>query len=106
MNTNIYNDLIYELPTDKIEPSQDELKIVNNLFKKNKKFMTRIANELKDPLLVGILYIIFSFSKIDELIQKFIPITNNSPYILLLIKTGILMIIYWFVKHFYLSRTD
>jgi hypothetical protein len=98
------DDVIRQLPVDKTNPTHEELQIVNTLFKKHEGDINNIFNEAKDAVLVGIIYILFSLPQLDEYIKKFLPITNKSPYFLVLIKALSAIILYWVVKHFYLSR--
>ena len=98
------SDNISDLPVDKIQPSNDELEVVNTLFKNHNKTMINIFNELKETLLIGILFIIFTLPQGDALINKFIPITQTSIYILTLIKMILVMVLYWIIKYFYLSK--
>ena len=104
MSTVTYNDSINDLPTDKVDPTENELKIVNNIFKKNKKMMNRIVEELQDPFIIGILFVLFSLEQVNSIIIKFFPAAQNSFYILIGIKALAFMILYWIIKHFYLSR--
>jgi hypothetical protein len=103
-NSQKNSDNISELPIDKIQPSGDELEIVNTLFKNHNKTMMNIFNEIKDTLLIGLLFIVFTLPQLDVLLNKFIPITQTSVYILTIIKMTMVMILYWIIKYFYLSR--
>lgn len=98
------SDLISDLPVDKNEPTKTEIQIVDTIFKKHKKTMNSIFSEAKESIIVGILFVIFSIPAVDSLIKRFIPAANNSTYILLLIKILFIMILFWVLKHFYLSR--
>ena len=91
-NTKNY-DLISELPVDKKEPSTTELQIVNTLFTKHKKTMNSIFSEAKESLIVGILFVIFTIPFVDSMIRKVLPITDRLPWVLLLIKILIVMIL-------------
>jgi hypothetical protein len=104
METQKKSDILEQLPVDKINPTPDEINIMNTLFTQHKKEVSVIFTELKDCLIIAILFILFSIPQLDDLIKKFIPITRTSFYILLLIKVAILIIIYWFIKHFYLAK--
>ncbi len=104
METQKKSDILEQLPVDKIDPTTEEMHIMNTLFTQHKKEVNVIFNELKDCLIVAILFIILSIPQIDDIIKKFIPITRTSFYILLLIKVAVLIIIYWFLKHFYLAK--
>lgn len=96
-------DLIALLPTDDSAPSEEDLRLVNTLFKKNNTFLDKMAIELKDLLILGSLYIIFSLEFTDKLISK-IPIAAKSPYILIGIKTLLIMVFFWIIKHFQFAR--
>lgn len=96
-------DDINSLPTDQLAASEEDLRLVDTLFKKNDKTLRKLAVEFKDLFIIGILYIIFSLPQTDTLIQK-IPIAANSPYILVGIKTLAFMILFWIIKYFQLSR--
>ena len=95
-------DLIINLPSDTIPPSSEELKIVESMFVDKK--TDYIHNHFKDPMVVGLLYVILSLPVVDKVINNFAPLTLESEYILLCIKTIVLMITYWLIKNFYLSR--
>ena len=101
------SDLIKDLPTDKVEPSTDELQMMDILFKNaNTPGMNNLFKEIKDSLIVGILFILLSIPQIDTLLNKYIPITQTSPYILILIKAIFIIGLYWLIKHFYLAKKN
>jgi hypothetical protein len=100
------SDLLTDLPSDKIQPSHEELQLVNMLFKQHNSTMYLIFNEAKEALFVGILFILFSIPQLDDLIKKFIPIANNSIYFLIIIKALLLMLLFWLIKHFYLAKKN
>lgn len=97
-------DAIAQLPVDKNPPSQNELQIIDTLFKNNRPAVNTIVEEFKDSMFVGLIVILFSIPQIDSLIQRVLPITTKSIYILYLIKAIFAAAIFWLVKHFYLSR--
>ena len=96
-------DFISELPTDKNKPSDNEYRIINTLFKE-KNTINIIFKEMQDSFIVGILFVIFSLPMLDSLIIKFIPVAEKSIYVLLCIKVLSIMLFFWVIKHFYLSR--
>jgi hypothetical protein len=98
------SDLLSSLPTDKSPPTNDEIQAINLIFKQNKTSIGVIFSELKESLLVGILFILFCIPQIDDLIKRFIPITQNSVYILILLKSILVMCLFWILKHFYLAK--
>ena len=98
-------DLIKDLPVDKVQPSPEELQMMDMLFKNaSSPGMNNLFKEIKEALIVGILFILFSIPQIDSLINNFIPVTQNSIYILILIKALFVMGLYWIVKHLYLAK--
>jgi hypothetical protein len=100
------SDQIAQLPADHTQPSHNELQIVNTLFKENKSTMDVLALEAKDSVIIGALFVVFSLPQVDELLHRFIPLTSNSPYASVFIKALCFMVLYWFIKHFYLSRQN
>ena len=96
-------DVLSTLPTDKIPPTQSELQILNTLFN-HKKEINNILTEAKEAIIVGIIFLLFSIPQLDSFIQKFIPITEKSTYILLLIKILFVIVLFWVIKHFYLIK--
>jgi uncharacterized membrane protein len=98
------SDLISDLPVDKNEPTKTEIQIVDTIFTKHKKTINTLFSEAKESIIVGILFLIFSIPTVDVIIKRIIPVTNNSTYILLLIKILFVMVLFWVLKHFYLSR--
>jgi len=99
-------DLISVLPTNQYQPSHNELRIVDTLFKQHGGTMNKIVNEAKDSVFIGILFIILSMPQVDESVKKLVPMAQNSPYILILVKALILIVAFWLIKNFWLSRKD
>lgn len=97
-------DPITQLPVDQHPPNNNEVQIIDTLFKQHRSSMDVIAEEAKDSLIVAILIIVLSFPQIDSLLARVLPITETSPYIKVLIKGLIGAVLYWLIKHFYLSR--
>ena len=97
-------DSIDTLPTDQTVPSHNEIQIMDTLFQQQQSTMERIFTHSKDILLAGILFAILSLQPIDELVQKLIPITQKSSYILIMVKGIAFMVIYFVLKYQYLVR--
>ncbi len=102
----LYSDDIESLPLDNVYvPSQNEKQIIDSLFGvQDKSVISKITDELKDLFMIAILFVLFSMKNVDELIHKFVPASQNSVYILLLIKTLGFVVLFWISKNFYLSR--
>lgn len=97
-------DIISDLPADETQPSHNEIRIVNALFKEHNNTLTAILKEGQDAILVALLFIILSFPQIDDMIKRFLPVTEKSEYFLIGFKALIIMILFWIVKHYYLAR--
>lgn len=102
---NNIGDDINKLPVDKLEPSAPEIQVINTLFEKNKSTINKIFEEGKDLIILGIIFILISLPKCDEIIKRFMPIANNNHF-LILIKAVIIMVVYWVVKFSYLSKNN
>jgi hypothetical protein len=99
-------DVLSNLPSDKTQPSRNELHIVDTLFKEHGKGIKAMVNESKDAVLVGLLFVVFSLPMVDDLIKRFVTPAQNSPYILVGVKAVMVMVAYWIVKHFYLAKKE
>lgn len=97
-------DHITQLPVDQAPPTSNEIQIINTLFKKHRGAMDVVFEESKESIFVAILVILFSLPSVDVLIKRFLPISEKSPYIFVVIKGLMSMAIFWIIKHFYLSR--
>ena len=99
-------DPIVQLPTDNTQPNQEELTIVNSLFKKHSNTIETVANEMKDSIIAGILFIVLSLPQVDELIKSLLTFTNSSPIILTIVKALIFIVLFYFIKNYALSKTN
>uniref|UniRef100_A0A6C0LV51 Uncharacterized protein n=1 Tax=viral metagenome TaxID=1070528 RepID=A0A6C0LV51_9ZZZZ len=99
-------DPIQNLQIDNSQATQNEIHIVDTLFTKNAGIMDKLAVEATDCIIIGVIFIVFSLPQTNNLIKKILPVSANSPYILIGIKTLAVMISYWLIKHFYLSRRE
>lgn len=100
------HDLIIDLPTDDDESVivENELQILNMVFKENPSTFKSIFKEFYESLIVAILFIIFSLPYIDNVVNSIIPISNNY-YFLIGIKSIMVMILFWIIKNFNYSRS-
>jgi len=98
-------DNIASLPTDASPPNPSEVQVLDALFKENKSTVQRFLDGTKDVILAGLLFALFFLPQIDDLIKKFFPSSIKSDYILLFIRTCLFMLVYFFLKNFYLVRS-
>lgn len=97
-------DSIDSLPVDKTEPTHPELQIVETLFKHQHTTIQKLLIGIQDILLLGLLFVLFSFPQLDEMITKLFPSSSKSPYILIGIRTIGFMLSYFILKNLYLVR--
>ena len=86
-------DNIYQLPVDEQPVTDHDTQIINTVFRKERSSIQALASELKEPLIIGILFILLSSSKSDDLVKKVIPYANNSHVGLIIIKTLVFMLL-------------
>jgi hypothetical protein len=101
MNTT--GDLIKNLPTDNNEPNHKELYYVNTIFEKEKVNIKKIFYELKEVIMVSLLFVLLSISYIDVLIKKIYPKAGNTM-ILISIKAVIFAVVFYLLKNLHVLR--
>lgn len=107
MSPNLGNggDNIDSLPTDQHVPSHGEVKMVETLFKEHHSTIQKMLTGAKEFVFLFILFVIFCLPQLDNIIHKFVSITE-SPYILAVIKGVLFVIIYFLIKNLYLARKN
>ena len=100
---NSVGDNIDSLPTDQTVPSHNEIQMVETIFKKKLTTMQKILSGVKEFVLLLVLFIVFSLPQLDSILRKLISMTE-SPYILILIKGILFVIVYFLIKNLYLAR--
>lgn len=98
-------DHIDKLPIDNSSPTPQEIQIIDTLFKKEGKTISKILEELKDIIYLAILFIVFSLPQFDNIIMNLIKTTQNSIYILIFIKAIIFIFTWYFIKNLKFVRT-
>jgi len=95
--THIKNyDVINELPSDENPVSDNEMKIVNMLFKE--KIKSKTTKDIFEVVVVGFLFVLISLPCFDSLFQ----IENTN--IILLIKTVLIMFLFWIIRYVELKK--
>jgi hypothetical protein len=97
-------DHIDKLPVDQNPVSHQEAQIVETLFKENKNEIKTTFEELKDSLMVGILFLVLSLPQTERLIQSFLPSTQNV-YILIAIKTVVFVFFLYIIQNIVFAKT-
>ncbi len=97
-------DSILSLPVDDIEPTESEMRVVDSLFKKQRKTFMTLFEGSQDILVVGGIFFVFSLPQVNDILEKLIPSTKESVWMKLFIKTLLVMLAYFLLKNFHLSR--
>ena len=98
-------DYIENLPTDKTKPSEEQINLVNNIFKKNCSTMDRLASEFKEGMVIAILFVVFSLPQVDGIIQRFVPSADNVM-VLTGVKAVIVVLLFYFIRNFHLAKRN
>ena len=99
---NIQGDSIENLPVDN---SQYNKELANVLFKE-KETINNVFNELKESLIIAVLFVVFCSKNVDDLIIKFYPPAGNNQTTLILIKCVAVIFFFYIFKNFRLSRNS
>lgn len=98
-------DFIHGLPIVDIQPSEEEIKIANTIFKA-KNVALNMQNDIKEVFLIAVLFVIFSSPQINNLILRFLPTLEKFPYAITGVKIVLIIILFWIVKNFALARKN
>lgn len=93
------SDLLQNLPTDDSIVNSNELHIINNLFTNETESVNKIVMELRESILGGVLFGLLSLPQVDFIIQKFVPLSRNSPVVLLCVKIVLFIFIFYLLKN-------
>ena len=98
-------DLIDKLPIDNTPIDTNEMLIIEDVFKpENVNKIVNVAYNTRDILIAGIVFLIVSLPIFQSILIKLIPITKNSDYIGIAIKTSAFMVLLFFINNFYLIK--
>jgi len=107
MNTNIptmvVGDSIDSLPTDESPPTETEVQMVENLFKKQHTAFQRFLTNSKKYVVILMLFIAFTLPLIDPLIGKYIN-TQETPYLTIFVKGLLFTFIYFVFENIHLVK--
>jgi hypothetical protein len=99
------HDMILGLPITNIQPTQEELKIADTIFK-TKSVAMNMQNDLKEIIVIVILFVIFSLPQTEVIISRLLPALKNFPYMITVVKVLLVVIFFWLIKNFSLSRSS
>jgi hypothetical protein len=101
MNFSTQGDTLDSLPTDKVEPNNAEMKILNRLFN-DEEFSEGGNDRFREVMLVSMVFFIISLPIVDRGIVSFFPSCQNE-YISLLVKTAIFALFYFVARQAFLT---
>lgn len=97
-------DPILSLPVDMNPPTENELQMVNMLFKdENKGVIKNVAKELREGFIISILFVLFSRSEVDHFIQAYLPVTRSSIVFLYMAKCFAITLLFYLLKNYAFS---
>ena len=103
--TPMYGELIDNLPEDKSAVhNEQQLQVAEMLFKDNESTVNVLAKELKDGIVIALLFILFDSQHVTDLIKKFFPASNASYLFLVGVKSVLVVLLFYIIKNFALSR--
>ena len=98
-------ELIDSLPLDKDSVhTTEQLQIADMLFKQNPSTMDVLATEMREGIIICFLFILFESTYVNELIKRFVPSANSSYLFLVGIKSVLVVLLFYVIKNFSLSR--
>ena len=98
-------DLLNSLPVDETPLNHDDIHVLQTLFKdENVRDLSAIFIELKDAVIGGVLFAILSSSKVDDVMNRFIPVTNKSHIIMICVKMLLFIGLFWIIVNFALAK--
>ena len=100
---NLHGDSIIDLPTDKTMPSHREIEVIDSVFQKHKSLLATIMIDAKDAIILGLLFALMASPFAEGALSRFFP-SMGSPYMSILIRSIVFMIIYYILKNIYLVR--
>jgi uncharacterized integral membrane protein len=98
-------DPIESLPTDKDNVSANSLHLLNTFFTEKESHVRVMLGELREVVILAILYILISLPQVDSFLLNIFSFTNNSPIILMVVKGVVLGILYYVTTNFKLIKS-
>lgn len=96
-------DYLESLPTDDYPVKPDDAKLIKNILIADESPLYRIILEFKDPIISGLLFIIFNMQGFDDFLKSTVPYARSSDTSLILFKAIIFIILLFLIKNVNLS---
>ena len=99
MNENLESgDPISSLPVTDEVPTQDDIQLIQSVFKTNEKEVITIIDDLKEPIIICVVVVILSLPYFNTLINTYIPSFGSETYLGTLVKGIIVGLILWILR--------
>ena len=86
-------DYINSLPTDDEPLNSKEQEFLDSLFRNDSTTFQKLVNELREPLVAGILFLLLNVPQVTEFLKTTVPYANSSETSLLCFKTLLFVIL-------------
>lgn len=97
-------DMINGLHIVDVQPSPEEIKIADTIFKA-KNVAINMQSDIKEVAIIAVLFVIFSLPQTEEIITRLLPSLKNFSYAITVVKLLLVVISFWLIKNFALSRS-
>jgi len=97
-------DFLNSLPTNNVQPSTTEMSVIEKLFETHKDTAKNVVKDFKNEFIVGIVVFALLLPQTDALLLKYVPYTQKSPYILMILKVLIFVLLSWLIRNFWLLK--
>ena len=97
----IKGDLIESLPEDD-SPYNENLA---NVIFKQQKTVSNVFKELKESIVIALLFVVFSSEQLENLIKSIYPASGNSKIMMTAIKCVLVVFFFYLFKNFEFART-
>jgi len=91
-------DCLQTLPTDQQPIDPYEQRLLNTIFKEESLSMTRLFQDLKLPLIAGLLFLLLSVPQLNVFLKTSIPYARSSETSLIVFKTVVFIGIMFLIK--------
>lgn len=102
-------DYIVNLPHDNTLPKPHEYKLLQNIFSiegMDQKTSNKIVGELKESVVIIILFIVICIPITVSLLHKILPASKSNIYLQIAIQGIVFAIVLFFIKNFALARVS
>ena len=97
----IKGDLIESLPEDDSAYNEN---LANVIFKKQQKTVKNVFKELKESIIIALLFVVFSSEQLENMIKNVYPAAGNNRITMMVIKCLLVVFFFYLFKNFEFAR--